>query len=181
LELRSGLFFWKWCCPIIDIGSNNKTARTNPRMCLTTDYDFESNNKTARTTPPRCLTTDLIRGVVRLLTSRALISCSYYSTNVFNHRSHPQKRHRDNALQGIDLETFQARIYSWASTITSSGQNMPFALPLRTRQIKNGFEVGIPLVVRGGGVALPLQTREIKWLNGCEVGILLVVRGGGGN
>jgi len=47
------------------------------------------------------------------------------------------------SVQGIDLKTFQSRIYGWASTITSSGQNMPFALPLRTRQITDGFEVGL--------------------------------------
>lgn len=55
---------------------------------------------------------------------------------------------------GIDLETFQARIYSWASTITSSGQNMPFALPLRTRQIKNGFEIGLLRIRDGSPVAV---------------------------
>ena len=44
-------------------------------------------------------------------------------------------------LRSVNIDTFKKRMYDWASSMTSSGRNMPFSLPLRTRQTAEGFEV----------------------------------------
>ena len=43
--------------------------------------------------------------------------------------------------RSINIDTFKKRMYDWASSMTSSGRNMPFSLPLRTRQTAEGFDV----------------------------------------
>ena len=41
----------------------------------------------------------------------------------------------------VDVATFGSKLYQWASTLTFTGRNMPFALPFRTNPLDNGFEV----------------------------------------
>ena len=41
----------------------------------------------------------------------------------------------------IDEAKFADKMYQWAATLTSSGQNMPFSLPLRIKKLPGGFEV----------------------------------------
>lgn len=41
----------------------------------------------------------------------------------------------------VDADTFIGRLYQWAATVTSSGNNMPLALPLRVTRTQEGFEV----------------------------------------
>ena len=39
------------------------------------------------------------------------------------------------------MGTFKMKMYQWAATLTSSGRNMPLALPLRTDQTDDGVLV----------------------------------------
>ncbi len=41
----------------------------------------------------------------------------------------------------VNADTFIGRLYQWAATVTSSGNNMPLALPLRVTRTQEGFEV----------------------------------------
>lgn len=41
----------------------------------------------------------------------------------------------------VDVGTFLSKLYQWAGSLTSSGRNMPLALPLRTDKSANGFVV----------------------------------------
>ena len=43
--------------------------------------------------------------------------------------------------RGLDTTGFTNSLYQWASTLTSSGQNMPFALPIKADKLDNGFQV----------------------------------------
>jgi len=43
--------------------------------------------------------------------------------------------------RGLDTTGFINSLYQWASTLTSSGQNMPFALPIKADKLDNGFQV----------------------------------------
>lgn len=35
------------------------------------------------------------------------------------------------------------QLFQWASTLTTNGRNLPFALPQRVDRLENGFQVGI--------------------------------------
>lgn len=41
----------------------------------------------------------------------------------------------------VDANAFIDRLYQWCATVTSSGNNMPLALPLRVTRTGEGFEV----------------------------------------
>ena len=43
--------------------------------------------------------------------------------------------------RGLDVTGFLNSLYQWAATLTSSGQNMPFALPIRADKVDQGFQV----------------------------------------
>ena len=43
--------------------------------------------------------------------------------------------------RGLDVSGFLNSLYQWAATLTSSGQNMPFALPIKTDKVDQGFQV----------------------------------------
>ena len=42
----------------------------------------------------------------------------------------------------IDATRFGDSLYQWASSLTHSGQNMPFALPQKVDRTATGFKVG---------------------------------------
>jgi len=42
---------------------------------------------------------------------------------------------------GIDEEVFCSSLYQWANGLTTSGQNMPFALPQRVDRLPSGFSM----------------------------------------
>ena len=41
----------------------------------------------------------------------------------------------------INVETFSSSLFQWATTLTTSGQNMPFALPQRVDRLPTGFSM----------------------------------------
>jgi hypothetical protein len=43
--------------------------------------------------------------------------------------------------RGTDATEFARNMYQWASTLTQSGANLPFSLPLRADKLSNGFQV----------------------------------------
>ncbi|KAK9815433.1 hypothetical protein WJX72_003642 [[Myrmecia] bisecta] len=45
--------------------------------------------------------------------------------------------------QNVDVDTFTGVLFQWANTLTTSGQNMPFALPIRTDKTGNGFQMSL--------------------------------------
>ena len=45
------------------------------------------------------------------------------------------------AFRDVNVEEFKRGLYQWASSLTSSGRNLPFALPIKTTHTKAGFEV----------------------------------------
>lgn len=49
--------------------------------------------------------------------------------------------------KGVDVLGFSDSLYQWAATLTSSGRNMPFALPIRADKLKNGFQVNSQCLV----------------------------------
>eukprot|EP00892_Ulva_mutabilis_P003540 jgi/Ulvmu1/1558/UM110_0021.1 len=49
----------------------------------------------------------------------------------------------------VPKESFSDGMYQWASTLTSSGQNMPFALPLKADKLPSGFAISFLRVVNG--------------------------------
>jgi hypothetical protein len=48
----------------------------------------------------------------------------------------------------VNADAFIDRLYQWAATVTSSGNNMPLALPLRVTRTQEGFEMSM-LRMRG--------------------------------
>lgn len=52
-----------------------------------------------------------------------------------------------------NVDTFSSNLYQWASTLTTNGRNMPFALPIKTDPIKNGFSMSLLRVVEKGEIA----------------------------
>ena len=38
---------------------------------------------------------------------------------------------------------FVDSLYQWAATLTSSGQNMPFALPIKADKLDKGFQASV--------------------------------------
>jgi hypothetical protein len=58
----------------------------------------------------------------------------------------------------VDVGDFGSKLYQWASTLTFTGRNMPFALPFRTNPLETGFEVwSLPLLEP----AAPLQHIDV--------------------
>ena len=41
----------------------------------------------------------------------------------------------------VSIPDFKSAMHQWANTLTSSGQNMPFSLPIRTDKLADGFQV----------------------------------------
>tara|TARA_A100001037_G_scaffold305779_1_gene347374 strand:- start:3379 stop:3966 length:588 start_codon:yes stop_codon:yes gene_type:complete len=41
----------------------------------------------------------------------------------------------------IDVDVFSSTMFQWATTLTTSGQNMPFVLPQKVDKTKTGFEM----------------------------------------
>jgi len=41
----------------------------------------------------------------------------------------------------INVETFSSSLFQWATTLTTSGQNMPFVLPQKIDKTETGFEM----------------------------------------
>ena len=41
----------------------------------------------------------------------------------------------------INVETFSSSLFQWATTLTTSGQNMPFVLPQKVDKTETGFEM----------------------------------------
>lgn len=41
----------------------------------------------------------------------------------------------------IDVQVFSSTMFQWATTLTTSGQNMPFVLPQKVDKTKTGFEM----------------------------------------
>lgn len=41
----------------------------------------------------------------------------------------------------VDPKKFAESMYQWAATLTQSGKNLPFALPLQTDKLPDGFQV----------------------------------------
>ena len=42
---------------------------------------------------------------------------------------------------GVDTSVFNGAMFQWASTLTTAGRNMPFALPLKVDKTADGFDV----------------------------------------
>ena len=53
------------------------------------------------------------------------------------------------ACRVVETDAFLDGMYQWASTLTSSGQNMPFALPLAADRTAEGFDISFISVVSG--------------------------------
>jgi hypothetical protein len=67
---------------------------------------------------------------------------------------------------GIDMSVFQSTMFQWATTLTLSGGNLPFAAPLRVDKLPSGFQVSQPRRGRrrrrggrGQGQAQPMWPR----------------------
>lgn len=58
-----------------------------------------------------------------------------------------------STCRGVSKDTFAGAMYQWAATLTSSGQNMPFALPLKTDKLPSGFTISF-LRVTGGVISI---------------------------
>lgn len=58
----------------------------------------------------------------------------------------------------IDVNGFLENMYQWATTLTSSGSNLPFALPIRTDKMDKGFQMSL-LRIKDGQ---PLSVGDIK-------------------
>lgn len=43
--------------------------------------------------------------------------------------------------EGVNKEVFCQQLYQFAATLTTNGRNLPFALPLKTDRIPDGFQV----------------------------------------
>eukprot|EP00192_Tetraselmis_astigmatica_P020552 CAMPEP_0117668586 /NCGR_PEP_ID=MMETSP0804-20121206/11636_1 /TAXON_ID=1074897 /ORGANISM="Tetraselmis astigmatica, Strain CCMP880" /LENGTH=185 /DNA_ID=CAMNT_0005476503 /DNA_START=84 /DNA_END=641 /DNA_ORIENTATION=+ len=43
----------------------------------------------------------------------------------------------------VNKEDFVSNMYQWAATLTTSGQNMPFVLPLKTDRVDAGFQISM--------------------------------------
>eukprot|EP00899_Mesostigma_viride_P020188 jgi/Mesvir1/28170/Mv04730-RA.1 len=43
----------------------------------------------------------------------------------------------------VNLDGFKRQMFNWANTLTSSGQNLPLALPLKVDRTPDGFNIGL--------------------------------------
>lgn len=50
----------------------------------------------------------------------------------------------------VDKSKFSSAIYQWASSLTLSGQNMPFALPQKVDRVDTGFDIVFLKQGKGG-------------------------------
>lgn len=53
------------------------------------------------------------------------------------------------ACRDASKDAFATGMYQWASTLTSSGQNMPFALPIQADKLPAGFTLSFLRVISG--------------------------------
>lgn len=53
------------------------------------------------------------------------------------------------ACRGASKDAFASGMYQWAATLTSSGQNMPFALPIQADKLPAGFTLSFLRVISG--------------------------------
>jgi hypothetical protein len=51
--------------------------------------------------------------------------------------------------RAVSREAFKDGMYQWAATLTSSGQNMPFALPLQADKTEDGFNITFIRMIDG--------------------------------
>ncbi|KAK9868655.1 hypothetical protein WJX84_003925 [Apatococcus fuscideae] len=49
----------------------------------------------------------------------------------------------------VDVDEFKRTLYNWAATLTTSGRNMPFSLPIKTTHTKDGFEMSLLRIFDG--------------------------------
>mmetsp|Transcript_33585 Transcript_33585/g.106832 ORF Transcript_33585/g.106832 Transcript_33585/m.106832 type:complete len:163 (+) Transcript_33585:194-682(+) len=49
----------------------------------------------------------------------------------------------------VDMQKFQSNMFQWATSLTVSGQNMPFSLPLKVDRSTDGFTIGLMRVNDG--------------------------------
>ncbi|KAK9837675.1 hypothetical protein WJX74_002772 [Apatococcus lobatus] len=49
----------------------------------------------------------------------------------------------------VNVEEFKRGLYQWASSLTSSGRNMPFSLPIKTTHTQEGFEMSLLRIFDG--------------------------------
>mmetsp|Transcript_18564 Transcript_18564/g.47564 ORF Transcript_18564/g.47564 Transcript_18564/m.47564 type:complete len:190 (+) Transcript_18564:148-717(+) len=52
----------------------------------------------------------------------------------------------------VDTQEFQSGMYQWAATLTTSGQNMPFVLPMKTDKLEDGFVISMCNLQDQGGL-----------------------------
>mmetsp|Transcript_9054 Transcript_9054/g.16332 ORF Transcript_9054/g.16332 Transcript_9054/m.16332 type:complete len:188 (-) Transcript_9054:102-665(-) len=82
----------------------------------------------------------------RAIRGRGLATCSRQST-VMAMASRSAEPHLQLATakipQNVDTADFQSGMYQWASTLTISGQNMPFVLPMKTDKLDDGFMISM--------------------------------------
>lgn len=51
--------------------------------------------------------------------------------------------------KSLDTIGFVNSLYQWAATLTSSGQNMPFALPIKADKLDKGFQMSLLRIKEG--------------------------------
>lgn len=56
--------------------------------------------------------------------------------------------------KGLDVTGFLNSLYQWAATLTSSGQNMPFALPIRADKVDQGFQMSLLRIKDGSPMSV---------------------------
>lgn len=52
----------------------------------------------------------------------------------------------------LNKAMFVESLYQWAATLTTSGRNLPFALPLKCDKVADGFTISLLRVAGGGNV-----------------------------
>eukprot|EP00208_Stichococcus_sp_RCC1054_P006684 CAMPEP_0206139402 /NCGR_PEP_ID=MMETSP1473-20131121/5850_1 /ASSEMBLY_ACC=CAM_ASM_001109 /TAXON_ID=1461547 /ORGANISM="Stichococcus sp, Strain RCC1054" /LENGTH=203 /DNA_ID=CAMNT_0053533179 /DNA_START=153 /DNA_END=764 /DNA_ORIENTATION=+ len=59
----------------------------------------------------------------------------------------------------VDVVTFTGKLYQWANALTTNGQNLPLALPLRIDVVKGGFKMQL---LRIGTDEQPVSVADIN-------------------
>ncbi|KAL0028787.1 hypothetical protein WJX79_007632 [Trebouxia sp. C0005] len=76
--------------------------------------------------------------------------------------------------KGLDTTGFTNSLYQWASTLTSSGQNMPFALPIKADKLENGFQMSLLRIKDGRPMSVGDIVANVEQVD--EKGDVLFVR-----
>lgn len=76
--------------------------------------------------------------------------------------------------KGLDTTGFTNSLYQWASTLTSSGQNMPFALPIKADKLDNGFQMSLLRIKDGRPMSVGDIVANVEQVD--EMGDVLFVR-----